>query len=277
MTTKQIIKISSLIKKTKSDSYRIVESITSGKKIDKFHQWANGRYYHGAFLIANKYDESYWFLLIEWKPKTFYLVLYPENRSGPIIEAKDFKIVDGSEKLLWYYIPRKQDGKNPKRLANFIKFYTSRTAEISIPNNNNDILDFYDEVFWLLEIKAKSEALIDVAAGSEYIFPEGKKRQRIHITRERNRKLVELAKKEFKRKNKRVFCEICKFDFEKKYGKIGEDFIEAHHTLPLSLITEKEVKTKITDLVMVCSNCHRIIHRKRPWLSKDKLILLLSK
>ena len=133
MTTNQIIKISSLIKKTKSDSYRIVESITAGKKIDKFHQWANGRYYHGAFLIANKYDESYWFLLIEWKPKKFYLVLYPENRSGPIIEAKDFKIVDGSEKLLWDYIPRKQDGKNAKRLANFIKFYTSRTAEISIP------------------------------------------------------------------------------------------------------------------------------------------------
>ena len=215
--------------------------------------------------------------MIEWKPQTFYLVLYPENRSGPIVEAKDFRIVDGSEKLLWDYIPRKQDGKNDKRLANFIKFYNSRTAEITIPNNDREISDFFDEVFWLLEIKAKSETLVDVSAGSEYVFPEGKKRQRIHITRERNRKLVELAKKEFKKKHKRVFCEVCKFDFEKKYGKIGEDYIEAHHILPLSLITEKEVGTKISDLVMVCSNCHKMIHRTRPWLSKRKLQSLLQK
>lgn len=127
MTTNQIIKISKLIKKASTDSYRIIDSITAGRKIDKFHQWANGRFYHGAFLIANNYDEAYWFLLIEWKPQIFYIVLYPESRSGPIIEAHDFKTINGSEKLLWDYIPRKQDGKNDKRLANFIKFYNSNT------------------------------------------------------------------------------------------------------------------------------------------------------
>ena len=64
---------------------------------------------------------------------------------------------------------------------------------------------------------------------------------------------------------------------EKKYGKIGQDFIEAHHVLPLSLSTEDEVKTKISDLIMVCSNCHKMIHRKRPWLSKKKMKSLIAK
>ncbi len=28
-------------------------------------------------------------------------------------------------------------------------------------------------------------------------------------------------------KHGRLYCEVCKFDFEKKYGVIGKDFIEA--------------------------------------------------
>ncbi len=29
--------------------------------------------------------------------------------------------------------------------------------------------------------------------------------------------------------------------------------------------------SKLEDLVLVCSNCHRMIHRKRPWLSATEL------
>ncbi|MGU8539069.1 hypothetical protein ACV3P9_02215 [Clostridium perfringens] len=28
---------------------------------------------------------------------------------------------------------------------------------------------------------------------------------------------------------------------------------------------------------MLCSNCHRMIHRRRPWLSKEELELLIDK
>jgi hypothetical protein len=31
------------------------------------------------------------------------------------------------------------------------------------------------------------------------------------------------------------------------------------------------VPTRVEDLVLVCANCHRIIHRKRPWLSIGEL------
>ena len=33
----------------------------------------------------------------------------------------------------------------------------------------------------------------------------------------------------------------------------------------------KNDKTKIEDIIMVCSNCHKMIHRKIPWLFKDNL------
>jgi 5-methylcytosine-specific restriction enzyme A len=38
------------------------------------------------------------------------------------------------------------------------------------------------------------------------------------------------------------------------YGQLGEDFIECHHRLPLS--TTGERRTRLSDLALVCSNCH---------------------
>lgn len=35
-------------------------------------------------------------------------------------------------------------------------------------------------------------------------------------------------------------------------------------------------ETKIEDIAIVCSNCHRMLHRKRPWLSINELKQLLT-
>lgn len=108
-------------------------------------------------------------------------------------------------------------------------------------------------------------------------YDEGNKEIKEHIVRERNKVLIENAKKLFKiRNNNKLYCEICGFDFFERYGKRGKDFIECHHIKPISQMDEKE-KTNINDLIMVCSNCHSMIHRKKPWLSKEELKLLLVK
>ncbi|WP_437828586.1 HNH endonuclease [Niallia taxi] len=58
-------------------------------------------------------------------------------------------------------------------------------------------------------------------------------------------------------------CEACGFDFKKVYGEYGKSFIEIHHTKPLSFINEEiEVNPK-TDLIPLCANCHRMVHRKK--------------
>jgi 5-methylcytosine-specific restriction protein A len=58
-------------------------------------------------------------------------------------------------------------------------------------------------------------------------------------------------------------CVICGFDFEKVYGERGMGFIEVHHTEPLSSFDEEQIVNPETDLIPVCANCHRIIHRRR--------------
>jgi 5-methylcytosine-specific restriction enzyme A len=58
-------------------------------------------------------------------------------------------------------------------------------------------------------------------------------------------------------------CIICGFNFEEVYGERGKDFIEVHHVKPLSTIKEEVEINPETDLVPVCSNCHRMIHRRK--------------
>jgi len=113
-----------------------------------------------------------------------------------------------------------------------------------------------------------------VAASSievdERTFLEGGLVMRTHLQRERNQAVVARAKSTFKSKHGRLFCEVCGFDYEAVFGELGADFIEAHHDRPLSELTESSATT-VADLRMVCSNCHRMLHRRRPWLSVDEL------
>jgi 5-methylcytosine-specific restriction enzyme A len=72
-------------------------------------------------------------------------------------------------------------------------------------------------------------------------------------------------------------CQACGFDFEKTYGEIGKDYIEVHHIKPLSDGDGPVKVNAATDLICVCSNCHRMIHRRKDKvLSLKELQLLLS-
>ena len=58
-------------------------------------------------------------------------------------------------------------------------------------------------------------------------------------------------------------CAVCGFSFEEAYGAIGKGFIEVHHCRPLYSVEEEIVVNPATDLVCLCANCHRMIHRKK--------------
>jgi 5-methylcytosine-specific restriction enzyme A len=57
-------------------------------------------------------------------------------------------------------------------------------------------------------------------------------------------------------------CKCCGFDFEKKYGVWGKNYIEVHHVIPLNDGKQRATNPK-TDLTVLCANCHRMIHRKK--------------
>jgi len=89
---------------------------------------------------------------------------------------------------------------------------------------------------------------------------EGRIKLRVHKVRERDSKIKKKAIEIFIKQNGSIYCEVCKFSFEKKYGALGKGFIEVHHLKPISEYDENEF-TSIENLKLVCSNCHRMIHR----------------
>lgn len=60
-----------------------------------------------------------------------------------------------------------------------------------------------------------------------------------------------------------LICLACHFDFEKVYGELGKDYIEIHHLKPLSFEKKEHKVDPKEDLVPLCANCHRMVHRKK--------------
>lgn len=58
----------------------------------------------------------------------------------------------------------------------------------------------------------------------------------------------------------RLPCQTCGFDFFEVYGEIGRDYAQVHHLKPLSDRTKPSL-TKLSDLAVLCANCHVMVHR----------------
>lgn len=103
-------------------------------------------------------------------------------------------------------------------------------------------------------------------------YKEGGRNLRSHSAIERNGTLIRDSKARFKKLHGRLFCQACEFDFLAVYG---EDYIECHHTIPVHKLPSNGF-TSIEDVALLCANCHRIIHRRREWMSIDQLVSLLA-
>jgi 5-methylcytosine-specific restriction protein A len=74
-----------------------------------------------------------------------------------------------------------------------------------------------------------------------------------------------------------AICKACGFDFAKVYGAIGDGFIEVHHITPVSDLGGPVLIDPLVDLVPLCSNCHRMVHRQDPPISVDELRSVLAR
>lgn len=121
------------------------------------------------------------------------------------------------------------------------------------------------------ELVSKAKAYINSAArqgrlpdiDAEASAAEGNQRLVAHLKRERKPSLVKQKKEEVLSVAGKLCCEVCEFDFEKTYGEDGRGFCEVHHLKPISKMNPGD-KTTLADLAVICSNCHRIIHRINP-------------
>ncbi|MBX2968283.1 MAG: HNH endonuclease [Cyclobacteriaceae bacterium] len=153
---------------------------------------------------------------------------------------------------------------------NFFKPNRGLTNPIANLSNNIELTGIETkEIIWELFQNhfcknLTNEILNPIESNSFYGEVEGDKGIREHIKQEftkRSPGIVQRAKETaLKKGNGRIKCECCKFDFYEAYGQLGENFIECHHKIHLA--TGERI-TKIEDLALVCSNCHRMLHRKQ--------------
>lgn len=69
-----------------------------------------------------------------------------------------------------------------------------------------------------------------------------------------------------------VACEVCGFDFDTTYGTRGSGYIEVHHVRPLHYTGP--IQTALSDLALLCANCHRMCHRG-PWITPAQLAAMI--
>ena len=66
-------------------------------------------------------------------------------------------------------------------------------------------------------------------------------------------------------------CGICGFTTEDTYGSELASILEVHHIEPLSETEHPRAYDPKKDLIPLCPNCHRAIHKYKPALTPEKL------
>ena len=118
--------------------------------------------------------------------------------------------------------------------------------------------------------KIESEERIIQPFDENIVISEGLKKITEVAIYERSKKLRDFAIDYFSVCNK-ISCNCCSFNFSDFYGEeIGKGFIEIHHTKPIFTYEDEDLQNTLAaavkNLIPVCSNCHRMIHRnwKKP-------------
>lgn len=130
----------------------------------------------------------------------------------------------------------------------------------------------------LQKIEAKKDKRKIEVFDENVIISEGLKKATGGNTYERSTLLRSYAISYFK-KNGGIDCKCCTFNFREFYGKdIGNGFIEIHHVKPVFKYDDqdliKTIEKAVKNLMPVCSNCHRMIHKN--WSKPLEIQILID-
>jgi predicted HNH restriction endonuclease len=221
-----------------------------------------------AYLIYGEPHQREWAANLIRKGICF--VAYKSDEETRFVPSKFVGYVDMS---MEDYIPGNLDGRDTTPVISRLLGYN--------PNPSHELEKLFRQycqaigVEWMKkgtanatrkywDISKENGSLLSLPQEGSY--EEGGIAMRMHLARERDPRVIHEAKAKFKTIHGCLYCEACEFNYQDKYGALGEDFIEGHHTIPVSNM-QPGYKTQAKDIVMVCANCHRMIHRKKPWLT----------
>ena len=119
----------------------------------------------------------------------------------------------------------------------------ARAAEIRAALEAGEGLPGDSDEFWLDDVTVAEGGILEVLA---------RRRERDRGIRAAKIRAVQAA-------GKPLSCEVCGFDFGEVYGPRGEGYVEVHHVVPLHV--SGPTHTALTNLALLCANCHRMCHR----------------
>jgi len=160
---------------------------------------------------------------------------------------------------------------NPSQLKNYRKSknltITSQFGKVQYINkikNEEDLINDISNLLNLFELLIERGGINneDISEDTKELIIQGTEEKIVkkHIQIEkvyykRNQKLIKSLKE-----NSDYCCEACGFNFNKFY-KDSPNYIEAHHIVPISEMTSSSKTTTKDDIALLCSNCHKMIHK----------------
>ena len=117
----------------------------------------------------------------------------------------------------------------------------------------------FEGTFSVAEIENKfvvlhrgTTAMAEVSESQDELqYQEGGRKYVTHLMAERSKGVVKALKGV-----QEWVCDICGEDF---YSRYKVKYIEAHHKVPISTYSSS-YQLRITDLALLCPNCHRAVH-----------------
>lgn len=266
------------------------------------HKWSHGRALEAGEFSGGKDHAAAWLKQLEFQVKA---VKNPDWVRDEVILACRLVMANGWRRLfaedvrvialsaLLQQLPihpagdRGEKFRSPDSVARKTVDIASRHPDYAGKATNGGALDRavlaeflaeperMDSVAVLLRHGLETGSLRELAAPEEeeldedFSAPEGRLLFRRHRARERSKALHRKKIDSVLSRGGSLACEACGFDYEDVYGERGKDYIEVHHVVPLHAAGEGV--TKLTDLALICANCHRMIHRRAPWPTPAEL------
>lgn len=100
-------------------------------------------------------------------------------------------------------------------------------------------------------------------ADDERSWAEGSLKRVEHLRKERAPGLSRTKKRWFIEKHGHLFCERCGIVPSQSLGPFGDACIEVHHNALAVAKMNDGTRTRLADLMCLCANCHRIVHREQ--------------
>lgn len=159
-----------------------------------------------------------------------------------------------------------KDGKHANKTFHVSTYGEDEAKKLAEELRRQKVAEFGDElsanysseVVWIVP---PEEIAVAANVDLEADF-EGALALKQHRMRERSRELRAAKIQAFRTIHGSIHCEVCGFNFEQTYGALGNGLIEVHHTRAIADYDAGAI-TELTDLILVCSNCHYVIHRDR--------------